>query len=60
MYTLNITKATKKMSVDQIRDFISEKYCKRIGFSNENSYYSIKRLKKRFNAACEQINVKIT
>ena len=38
MYTLSITKAIKKMSVNDIRDFIFENYYKRIGFSKENSY----------------------
>ena len=30
MYTLNIAKAIEKMSVNEIRDFIFENYCKRI------------------------------
>ena len=41
MYTLNIAKAIKKMSVNDIRDFIFENYNKQIGFSNEGSYYSL-------------------
>ena len=41
------------MSVNDIRDFIFEKYYKQIGFSKENSYYSMKRLrKKRFVVTC--------
>ena len=47
MYILNITKAMKKISVDEIKDFIFENYYKRIGFSKENSYYSMKRLKRK-------------
>ena len=47
MYTLNITKATKKMSASDIRDFIQETYYKQIGFSKEDSYHSIKRSKKK-------------
>ena len=47
MYALNITKAIKKMSVNEIRDFIFENYYERIGFSKKNSYYSTKRLKKK-------------
>ena len=47
MYILNITKAMKKMSVNEIKDFIFENYYKRIGFSKENSYYSMKRLKRK-------------
>ena len=60
MYTLNITKAIQMMSVNEMRDFIFENYYKRIGFLKENSYYSMKRLKKRFIVACKQINRKDT
>ena len=35
------------MSVNEIKDFIFENYHKGIGFSTENSYYSMKRLKKK-------------
>ena len=42
MYTLNISRAIKKMSVNEIRYFIFENYYKRIGFSKESSYYSMK------------------
>ena len=60
MYTLNITKAIKKISVNEIRDFIFENYHKQIGFPKENNYYSIKRSKERiFVVACEQIHRKI-
>ena len=34
------------MSLNEIRDFIFENYYKRIGFSKENSYYSMKHQKK--------------
>ena len=47
MYTPDISRAIKKMSADVIRDFIFENYYKRIGFSKENSYYSMKLLKER-------------
>ena len=47
MCTLNINKAKKMMSVNEIRDFIFENYYKRIEFSKENCYYSMKRLKKK-------------
>ena len=46
MYVLNISSTIKKMTVNQLRDFIFEKYYKRIGLVKENSYYSMKRLKK--------------
>ena len=50
------------MSVNLIKYFLFEKYYKRIGFSKENSYYSIKRVKKkkRFIVTCKQINRKNT
>ena len=35
------------MYVNEIKDFIFENYYKRIGFSKGNSYYSMKRLKKK-------------
>ena len=41
MHILNIAKGMRKMSVNEIRDFIFKKYYKRIGFSKENSYYSM-------------------
>ena len=49
------------MSVNEIRDFIFEKYYKWIGFFKENSYYSIKRLKKKKKivVACKNIKKSI-
>ena len=47
MYTLDIIKAIQGMSVNEIRDFIFENYYKRIGFSKESSYYSMKCLKRK-------------
>ena len=35
------------MPVNEIRDFIFKNYYERIRFSKENSYYSMKRLKKQ-------------
>ena len=32
------------MSISEIKDFIFENYYKRIGFSKQSSYYSVKRL----------------
>ena len=61
MYFLNIAKDIKKMSINEIKDFIFENYYKRIRFSKESSYYSMKRLKrKRFIVACKQISRKST
>ena len=45
MYILNIVKRIKKISVNDIIDFIFENYYKRIGFSKETSYYVMKWLK---------------
>ena len=45
MYTLNIDRAIKRMTVNQLRVFISENYHKQIGFLKESSYYSTKHLK---------------
>ena len=47
MYTLNISRAIKRMSVNEMKDFIFENYYKKIGFSKESSYYSIKCLKRK-------------
>ena len=41
MYILNIARAIRKMLVNEISDFIFKNYYKRIGFSKENSYYSM-------------------
>ena len=46
MYTLNIIRAIKKMDNNENRDFIYEKRYKRIGFSKEESYCSLKPFKK--------------
>ena len=46
MYFLNTVSAITKMTVNEFRDFIFENYYKRIGFVKENSYYSMKRLKR--------------
>ena len=35
------------MSFNKVRDFIFEEYYKRIGISKKNSYYLIKRLKRK-------------
>ena len=48
MHILNIARAIKKISVKKIKEFLSENYYKRIGFSNQNNCYSIKHLKKDF------------
>ena len=47
MYILNIAISIKKMTVKQIRNCIFENYYKRIGFSKENAYYSMKHQKKK-------------
>ena len=52
MYILNIARAIKKMSVNEIKYFFFKNYYKRIGFSKGNSYYSMKYLKKRKICCC--------
>ena len=61
MYILNFASTIKKMSVNEIRYFIFENYYKRIGFSKENSHYSINCFKKskRFILACKKVNKKM-
>ena len=60
MYILNIARAIKKMSTNEIKDFIFENYYKRIEFSKESSYYSMTRFRKRFIVAHKQIKRKNT
>ena len=45
----------KRMPFNQIRDLIFENYYKRIGFSKENSYHSMKCSEKKFVVVWEQI-----
>ena len=45
MYILNIASTIKKMTVNELRNFIFKNYYKRIIFSKENSYYSMERQK---------------
>ena len=47
MYTLNITKAKIRMSINEISNFVFENYFKSIGFSKESSYDQIKHLKRK-------------
>ena len=59
MYILNIAKAVKKMSVNEIRDFTFKNYYKRIRFSKKKQLFFNETLgKKRFVVACKQINRK--
>ena len=56
MYILNISRATKKMLVIEVKDFIFENYYKLIAFSKKNSHYSMKRFKKKEIYCCLQTN----
>ena len=47
MYILNIASAIKKMTINELRDFICDNYYKGIGFAKENSYYSMKHQNKK-------------
>ena len=42
MFLLNFWQGYKKMLINEIWDFIFENCYKGIGFSKENSYYSVK------------------
>ena len=64
MDTLNIGSTIRKMTVNELGDFIFESYYKRIGIVKESSYYSIKHQKKKdpnnvkgYNTSGCQINV---
>ena len=46
MYILNVSGTIKKMTVNEIADFIFENCYKQIRFSKGNSYYSIKHQEK--------------
>ena len=50
-----MTKIIKKMSVNEIRDFIFENYYKQTDFSKEYCYYSMTRLKEKFYCYSETI-----
>ena len=47
MYIVNIARAIKKMSINEIKDFIFKDCYKRIVFSKESSCYSIKYIKRK-------------
>ena len=48
------------MTVDELKDFVLENYCKGTAFVKESSYYLMEQLKKRFVIVCNQINGKNT
>ena len=45
IHILNIHKAIKKKTIKKLKDFIFENYYRRIGFTEENIFYSTKRKK---------------
>ena len=49
MCILNFASTIKKMSLNEIGDFIFEKYYNQIGFSKKYSYCSMKQKKKIYN-----------
>ena len=55
MHILNIASAIKNLKVNEIRHFTFGNYYKQIGFSNENSYYSMKSQRKQIYN-CLQLN----
>ena len=58
MYILNITRATSKMMLNELRNFIHKNYYKPVGFKKEDAYYSLKQQKKRVTTICNQFNKK--
>ena len=48
IYILDITRTTKKMLVNELRDFIFENCYKGIGCIKEINHYSTKRLKRKY------------
>ena len=46
MYIRNNANVMKKMTVNELGDFVYEKYYKQVGFNKENTYNSLKRHKK--------------
>ena len=46
------------MTVNELKAFILENYCKGTAFVKESSYYLMEQLKKRFVIVCNQINRK--
>ena len=58
MCILNIANVIKKMTFNELWDFIYDNYYKGVGFNKENTYYSLKRQKK-VAIICNQINRKI-
>ena len=55
MNILNIARAIKKISANEIKDFILENYYKLTGFSKEISCYSMNCMKKKIYG-CLQTN----
>ena len=47
MYILNIASAIKKMTVNELRDFMFENYYKQIRFVKERNHYSMECLKRK-------------
>ena len=60
MYILNISRAIKKLSVNEIKDSIVKNYYSLIGFSEEQLLFNEKLEKKKFIAARKQIKRKNT
>ena len=58
MHILNIASAIKNLKVNEIRHFTFGNYYKQIGFSNENSYYSMKSQGKEiYNKSVQQLKI---
>ena len=59
MYILDIARTLKKMSINEIGEFVFENYYKRIEFPKENSFLSINNQKKNLQLFAIKFTEKI-
>ena len=60
MYIHNIENAIRKSSVKDLREFILENYLKQIGFTKEDSYFSLTNWKETFILFVTRLTKKIS
>ena len=54
MYVLNKVSATKKITAEELKDFIFKNCYQRIGFAKENCYYFMKHWNKKIYNCLQQ------
>ena len=54
MYVLNKVSATKKITAEELKDFIFKNSYQRIGFAKENCYYFMKHWNKKIYNCLQQ------